>query len=300
MWRYYLFQVAAWLLQRLPVSVSYGAAWLGGWLAYRLAADARAAATANLRHVLGPGAGEAAVQRVVLGAFRTSAYNYVDMFRIPVVLPQALLQRTTVHHPERMLEAVRAGKGVVVCTVHFGNFDLLVQVSQAYGIPVVALVERLQPPALFDLVVSLRNRHGLRLLPVGAGALREVVRTLRAGGVMAMTADRDVTGHGLPTRFFDADAKLPSGPVDLAVATGALLIPTFGVRLPGRRYEIFFEEPLELRREPGPDASAYNRRLLIAVAERMIARHPEQWIVFTPIWEHDVSATDTRGPHGTG
>lgn len=298
MWRYWLFRSAAWLVQHLPVSVSYGAAWLGGWLAYRLATGARAASAANLRHVLGPQAGEAAVQRAVLGAFRTSAYNYVDMFRIPVVSPEQLLARTTVHHGERLLQAVAEGKGVVVCTVHFGNFDLLVQVSQAYDIAVVALVERLQPPALFDLVVALRGRHGLKLLPVGASALREVIRTLRAGGVMAMTADRDVTGHGQPTPFFDAEAKLPSGPVDLAVATGAPLIPTFGVRLPDRRYAIYFDEPLQLRREPGADAMGYNRRLLIAAAERMIACHPEQWIVFTPIWEQDVSTTD-KEPHGT-
>ncbi len=295
MWRYWLFRIAAWLVQHLPVTVCYGAAWLGGWLGYRLAAGARTAITANLRHVLGPDASEAALRRAALGAFRTSAYNYIDMFRIPLVSPDELLKRTTVHHPERIQDAFRAGNGVIVCTVHFGNFDLLVQASQAYNIPVLALVEQLQPQALFDFVVGLRSRHGLRLVPVAPRALREVIRTLRAGGVLATTADRDVTGSGLPTRFFDADANLPSGPVDLAVATGAALIPTFGVRLPGRRYEIFFDEPLQLRREPGPDASAYNRRLLIAAAERMIARHPEQWIVFTPIWQQDVaSPPETR------
>jgi KDO2-lipid IV(A) lauroyltransferase len=221
-----------------------------------------------------------------LGAFRTAAYNYVDMFRIPAVSPQALLARTAIHHPERMLEAFAAGKGVVVCTAHFGNFDLLVQASQAYNMPVVALAERLEPPALFDFIVGLRSKYGLKVLPVGPGALREAVRTLKDGGVLAMAADRDLQGHGQPTRFFDADALLPSGPVDLAVATGAALLPTFGVRLPGGRYEIFFEEPLPLRREPGPEASAENRRMLIERVETMIARHPEQWIVFEPVWRN--------------
>ena len=71
------------------------------------AAGPRAALRANLRHVLGPAATDAAVDRAVQGAFRTSAYNYIDMFRIPVVAPDALLQRTTLHHPERFLDTYR-------------------------------------------------------------------------------------------------------------------------------------------------------------------------------------------------
>lgn len=285
MWRYWLFRAAVWVVQHVPIAVSYGAAWVGGWLAYCLAGRARAAVLANLRHVLGPAATERELRAAALGVFRTAAYNYVDMFRIPLVSPRQVLERTTLHHLERMQEAVARGRGVIICTAHFGNFDLLVQVAQAYNVPVVALAERLQPPQLFDLVAGLRARHGLRILPVSAGALREVVRTLKAGGVLAMAADRDLQGRGAPTRFFDADALMPAGPTDLAVATGAELVPTFGLRLPGRRYAICFHPPLALRREPGPEASAYNRRLLIGAMERAIARHPEQWIVFEPIWE---------------
>lgn len=284
MWRYRLFRLAATLVQTLPLGLSYAFAWLGGLLAFRFAAGPRSALRANLGHVLGPAATPARVDRAVLGAFRTSAYNYIDMFRIPVVAPDALLQRTALHHPERFLDAYAAGKGVIICTAHFGNFDLLVQVASAHNVPVVALAERLQPEALFEYVVALRAAHGLRILPIGPSALRDVLRTLRGGGVLAIAGDRDLQGHGQPTRFFDADAPLPAGPVDLAVATGAALVPTFGVRLPGNRYEIFFEEPLPLRRESGPEASAHNRRLLAEAMERRIREHPEQWIVFERIW----------------
>ncbi len=282
---YRLFRAAAWLVQRLPRSVSYALAWAGGWLAFHLAARARVALRQNLRHVMGPDAPAGAVDRAVLGAFRTSAYNYVDMFRIPAVSPQALLARTTVHHGERMLDSWAAGKGVIVVTAHFGNFDLLVQASQAYNIPVVALAEKLDPPELYDFIVGLRVSHGLRIVPVDKSALREIVRTLKTGGVLAMAGDRDLQRRGVPTPFFDAEAPLPAGPVDLAVDTGAVLLPTFGLRRPGGRYEIFFEEPLPLQRERTPEASAHNRRLLAAVMERFIGAQPDQWIVFEPIWK---------------
>ena len=282
---YRLLKAAAWLAQRLPRSVSYALAWAGGWLACQMAGEARAALRQNLRHVLGPDAPAGIVDRAVLGAFRTSAYNYVDMFRIPLVSPQALLARTTVHHGERMLDAWQAGKGVIVVTAHFGNFDLLAQASQAYDIPVVALAEKLNPPELYDFIVGLRASHGLRIVPVDKGALREVVRTLKTGGVLAMAGDRDLQGRGVPTPFFDAEAPLPAGPVELAVDTGAVLLPTFGIRRPGGRYEIFYEEPLALQRQRTPEAGAHNRRLLAAVMERFIGAQPDQWMVFEPIWK---------------
>lgn len=279
------------LVAVLPVPVTYGLAWLGAEIAFRLATGARAAATANLRRVLGPEATRRDLARAVQGAFRTQAYNYVDMFLMPRVSLDALLQRVDIVNGERYRGAHALGKGMVLTTAHHGNFDLLVQVSLAMGIPVTVLMERISPDPLFRFVAGLRGSHGMRLLPVGPKAVRELLRALHRGEVAAVVADRDPQGRGVEVTYFGEKARLPAGPVELAMRTGAPLVPTFGLRLPGRRYRIIVEPPLELETEgPEHELVARNVQKLAAVLERHIRAYPEQLVMFSPIWP-DSAAT---------
>ena len=73
---------------------------------------------------------------------------------------------------------------------------------------------------------------------------------------------------------------MPAGAVELALRTGAALVPAFGLRLSGRRYRISIEPPLDLDGQTVPAAA----QALIAIMERYIKEHPEQWVVFEPRW----------------
>lgn len=266
-----------WLIPRVPVALSYAAAWLGAELAYRFVPSRRRIVIANLRRVMGLDDGAPALTEAVRLVFHTQAYNYVDLFLMPRLTPEWLAERTEIINLPALLHAHGHGKGVIIATAHLGNFDLLVQVTKALNVPAAVLVERLTPEALFQTVVRLRSAHGIRLLPAGPGGLREAVRVLRSGGVLAIGADRDLQGRSEPASFFGEPARMPVGPVELARRTGAALVPAFGLRLPGRRYRITIEPPLT------PDVGA-----LISVMEHHIREHPEQWIVFEPIWEEKV------------
>lgn len=280
--KYCAFRLASWLIPLLPVWLCYGLAWLAGEAAYRVATAKRAAATANLSRVLGLDPNAPLVKRTVRGAFRTQAYNYVDLFRIPRTVPAALAERVETLNLPAFLHAYQQGKGVIIATAHVGNFDLLVQTARAQGIPVTVLVERLLPDRLFRTVARLRGSHGVRLLPTGPGSLREIVKTLRAGGVVALAMDRNLQGRGAPLPFFGEVTDMPVGAADLGIRTGAAIAPCFGLRLPGRRYRISVEPPVTLT--PAVRDTLSLTQALIAVMEGTIREHPEQWVVFEPIW----------------
>lgn len=286
MLHYLLLKLASLLVPRLPVAWAYGLAWLAAKIAYRGARAPRAAVAANLRRVLGADAASRRLDHAVRGVFHTAAYNYVDMVLIPRIRPAELAQRVEILSVQTFLDAYAQGKGVVLTTAHFGNVDLLVQMSVVHHIPVTMLVERLAPEGLFRLVAGLRGCHGVRLVPTGPKAARQLVRALRRGEVVAIAGDRAVQRQGRAVPFFGEEALLPTGAVELALHTGAPLVPAFGLRLPGRRYRITVEPPLELEGD-ATDGAAVARNLgrLAARFERHLRAHPEQWVVFEPLWD---------------
>ena len=283
---YLLFKTASLVMPALPVSLAYGLGWLAGEVAFHLAAGPRRGITSNLRRVLGPEASAEQLTAAVRGVFHTAVYNYIDMFRIPHLPPAELEKRVDIQNADAFLQTNAQGKSIIIATCHLGNTDLLIQISAAWGIPVTVLVEQLTPPQLLDLVLKLRGSQGLTFLPATPKALREIVRTLKAGGVVTVAGDRDIQHRGLLVPFFGEEARMPTGPIELALRTGAAIIPIFGLRLPNRRYRITIESALALD-TAGPEDAALARNLskLVRVMERHIGEHPEQWTVFEPLWD---------------
>jgi lauroyl/myristoyl acyltransferase len=108
-----------------------------------------------------------------------------------------------------------AGKGAILVTAHFGNLDVVSQVFALRNFAVTAAAEHLRPEKLFQYVVSLRASKGIQLVPADQ-FLRPLFHTLRQNGIVALAADRNLTGSGTLTRFFGSPALLPDGHVRLA------------------------------------------------------------------------------------
>jgi KDO2-lipid IV(A) lauroyltransferase len=113
-----------------------------------------------------------------------------------------------------------------------------------------------------------------------------VMRALRSNAIVAMQGDRDFDNTGIEVSFFGREAYFPRGPLRVAMATGAAVLPAFIVRVPDGRYRAIIEEPLGI--EGGPDRDAALKQNLArytAVLERYVRAYPEQWYCFYPFWD---------------
>ena len=92
---------------------------------------------------------------------------------------------------------------------------------------VTTVAERLRPESLYDRFVAFRERLGMEVLPHSAGASRfgVLAQRLRAGGLVALLCERDLTGSGIEVEFFGEPARIMGGPAALAEQTGAALMP---------------------------------------------------------------------------
>jgi phosphatidylinositol dimannoside acyltransferase len=153
---------------------------------------------------------------------------------------------------------------------------------------VTAVVERVEPPALFDWFVEFRERIGMEIVPLGPDAGRSIVKAIKQANVIALLCDRDIAGGGTEVTFFGETTTLPSGPAVLALRTNAPLIPTGVYDQGGGRHHAVIRPPIPAeRRGSFRDDVARITQAMASELEGLIRRRPEQWHMLQPNWPSD-------------
>ncbi len=138
---------------------------------------------------------------------------------------------------------------------------------------------------MLQLMLALRKSSGVSYVPLGGTtAMRTMLQALRSNQIVLITADRAVEGESIVTDFFGAPARLPIGPVNLSVRTGAPLVGAFGWRSAGGDVSgVFTRLTLALPEEERTLADVVEAALITQM-EQIIRAHPEQWVVFESPW----------------
>jgi KDO2-lipid IV(A) lauroyltransferase len=186
---------------------------------------------------------------------------------------------------EALHAAHAEGKGVMAFSCHLGSWELLARRVAAEGLPVAAIAREAQDPRLTALLERSRASSGIASLWRGdKGAIRDLIRRLRAGSIIAALIDQDtaVAGHFVP--FFGRAAHTPRAPADLALRTGAAAIFAGIHRVAPTRLEATI---LRLPLPDSGDGEADSRALTAhatAAIESAIRAHPEQWVWMHARW----------------
>jgi phosphatidylinositol dimannoside acyltransferase len=184
---------------------------------------------ANLVRVLGPDADGAAIRSASREVMRRYARYWLEIFRLPVMPVERLVDGVEeAGTRQSIFDPLASGRGVVICLPHMGNWDQ----AGAWIITMGAgsfttVMERLKPESVYERFVTFREGLGMEVLPASGGArpFGILAQRLRAGKIVVLPSDRDVTGTGIEVEFFGEKAKMMAGPAALAVQTGAALIP---------------------------------------------------------------------------
>jgi phosphatidylinositol dimannoside acyltransferase len=294
---YYLFRIASVVIPRLPHWFVLPLANMIGLLAWLVARRARKQVSANIIHVLGAEtpvtrAGRRQLRNTVRVIFQNSARNYLEVFFLPYLQPETMLRHLDVEGLEHFEAALALGKGVIIFTAHLGPFNYLVQWLSIKGYQSIIPVERLQDQRMLDLILKLRGSQGIHFIPLGgSAALRPIIQALRNNQVVVIPADRAVQGESIEKPFFGKPARLPLGPVSLSQRTGAALVGAFGWYSSSNRMAGQFV-PLSLQLSEEDRANTDKMMCgMIESMEHFIKAHPEQWVVFSPIWTSDFAQT---------
>lgn len=171
----------------------------------------------------------------------------------------------------------RGGRPILVLTGHCGNWELISTANHSHGLGLAAMARQNDDAHLDTVIVALRRHLGsITIARGGAQSSRQLLKTLRRGGALAMLIDQDIATDGVWVPFFGRPAFTPVAAANLALRLGATAVPTFTERLDDGRHLLRFHSPLELPEDPS-EATA----VMTAAIEGQIRRRPEQWV-----WMH--------------
>ncbi|HEX5480478.1 MAG TPA: lysophospholipid acyltransferase family protein [Dehalococcoidia bacterium] len=290
-WKFYTMWFVVNTIGRMPLGWRYGIARVVADRVYDWRPSIREATRSNMRHVLGPDASEEEVDRLARACARNTGRYYADvvgMHRIDVY--RFLENELKLTGVEYVREAMASGHGVVIASAHYANPEFAVQGLAAAGVKLFALVEPLDPPELGRLMRSLRAVHGHEYEEVSFAGVKKAIAWLRAGGVTAILIDRDIQKRGIELDLCGYPAKFPTGAVDLAMRTGAVVIPGWVKRVAKFRVEANIGPPMPLVLTGDADRDLReNTQRLLKIFEQHLKEDPGQWSVLDRIWPDDVA-----------
>lgn len=194
---------------------------------------------------------------------------------------------------ERTEKAIRdlleEGRGMVLATMHLGQWDLGLKLLSRFDVPVHVVMRSEDAREVTRYADEARSWAGLEVHHTGDSQLLAVqlMLALKRGEVVAIQLDRPVGQNVMPMSFFGASTDLPTGPVQLAMATGAPMLPVFVLLDRGNRYRLLALPPMRFDRSAEQDAAHATQdamRRVVEVMESVVSRYPDQWFNFYDVW----------------
>jgi len=254
----------------------------------------------NLLRVLGPGISGKELRQVSRAGMRSYGRYWMEVFRLPAISPERILADMKINaDAEEALSGIGDGRGLIFALPHMGNWEVAGAYVVARGIKFATVAERLKPESLFDMFVKFREGLGMEVLPLtggGPNVFGVLAQRLRAGHMVCLLCDRDLTESGVEVDFFGDRARMAAGPAALAVQTGA---PLHAVTL------WFTEDGWYAYASPAIPVPAEGNRKekaaamtqqLAAAFEKRISEHPQDWHMLQRVFISDLDPARLPGP----
>ncbi len=178
---------------------------------------------------------------------------------------------------------IEEGKGLIVMTLHLGNWEMGLAFLARHGRP-VNLVLRPEDRGPLRFEAEARAHPGVRTVAVGDTAWNglDLLLGLRRGEIVAIQGDRPFGSLLRDASLFGACLHLPGGPFALAQASGAPILIVCVPILGHWRYRIHLDGPIRVVQGEKAVQEAvedFARRV-----ERIVEAYPTQWFNFFDMW----------------
>jgi lauroyl/myristoyl acyltransferase len=249
-----------------------------------------------------------ALSRAVM---RSYARYYLETFRLQIIPDEQIKAGMHVNQEnvDLTLEHLKAGRGVIYALPHMGDFEQAGRWVILVGAgSIVAPAERLKPESVFQKFLTFREGLGMEIVPTSGGPhpFGVMAQRLRAGKLVTIIADRDLSDTGVEVDFFGEKALMPAGPAALAVQTGAALMPV-GCWFVGETEwaaHVYDEIPVPASGTRKAKIAEMTQALT-TVFEQAIREHPEDWHMLQKLFVNDLdparlARSRTRKGNGDG
>jgi KDO2-lipid IV(A) lauroyltransferase len=228
-----------------------------------------------------PGVSEERVEVWVRECWENLGQTLWEFTRLPALSKEDYHDLVRVEGVELLQRSHAVGRGVILFTAHYANWELATPFIPLAGVPLGAIARRMKNPYVNGFVTRTREAKDMRVF-LHKNAVRESLRWLKQGNGLGILFDQRITDGGVSVPFFGRPAHTTTLPALLALRLGSPVHPIH-CRREG--------DKLRIQVEPAMDLSRYqtNERDIVRATEDMTAV-VERWVRECPplwLWIHD-------------
>jgi KDO2-lipid IV(A) lauroyltransferase len=278
---YNTFRMLLWVLRFIPWKLAMAWAEMMGSIGYFATSRYRNMAEKNLTIAYGDSLTAAQRKELSKKVFRNfSRIGLVEFLKAPNLTPSQLRTMMKVESFSQADEILARGKGMILITAHFGNWEMMARRAALDGYTFAVVARQSNDEDFNTLTDHLRESGGYIVHPRG-GSPRPILKRLREGGIVAILPDQKSDDVFVP--FFGTVAGTTAGPAVLSLKTGAGILPMFAIRDTDGNYHVEFLP--EIDTHSTGDLAKDSERIMADVTmaiETMVRRYPDHWL-----WLHD-------------
>lgn len=232
-------------------------------------------------------------RRIARGAYAMFGQNFFEFLRTPVRTHDELKSRMRMHNVHLLQEAHDSGKGTILMSGHFGNWEILACAIVALGYPMVVIAKKQRNRLVDEMINSYRRSGGIETVPLGMG-VRDFLRALRQNKFVAMLADQEARKDAVFANFFNIPSATAAGPALLAIKTGAHIIFSTCIQRMDGDYDVYFEK---IQTDDVDGLSEENIQLVtqrhVSTLEEKIREWPDHWFWMHKRWKKSLIQNQT-------
>ena len=202
-----------------------------------------------------------------------------------------------VENEAAFMNAVNAGKGVILLGMHMGNWELITAYAKRTGLFMTAATANFPDQRINQLMISQRKLENMEIMPRGTGmSSRKLFRCLKNKNILILIIDQDTNVPSTWVPFFGIPSKTPVGASVFALKTGASVVSYNVIRENDGTFRLKFETlGIFGRNHPSMEQDVYSvTRKMNQHLEQRIRENPQQWAWFHRRWRHRPSAEELK------
>jgi Kdo2-lipid IVA lauroyltransferase/acyltransferase len=283
---YFFFQCMSFVIRLLPLNLVHKAGFVLARLAYPLLKSRREVALRNLHNAF-PEMDAQKRKNIALRSFQNISATFIELLWFQNLTRDGIKQRVSIDNLDVLGNLLEKKKGIVFLTAHFGSWELAVQSISVYTDSPVYAIAKSQSNTLIDrLINQWRELFGIKTVPMGA-SVREILRTLQQGGIVALAADQTAPKESVAVEFFGRKVPTFQGPAVFCLKTGAPIVLGCAVRQENGNYTMHLVHVPSDDLIPFSDESVYTlTQRQVRMTEDIIRQYPEQWMWTHKRWKH--------------
>lgn len=283
---YLLLAPVVWLIRRARPRVAAGIGWVVAEIAHAVLVNDREWCRWNLELVyaerLTPKERRAMTRRI----FHNIVRSRIELLRFT---HEWMLENVVEVNGEEARETMRraqaAGTGIILATIHLGNFELLAPWIYHTGFHGPVMYRPLNNWRVEKLMLGARGRYLPELVRRGTGGVMSFLYALREKLGVGILIDMNTLQNPVFVDVLGFPAASPPGAAALSLGADAPVLLAVAVRQPDGKHHLVFEPPMypirtgNRRRDIELNTQRYMRRI-----DEYVLAYPEQYNWPHPRW----------------